>query len=158
YEGQQVITQFNASNGLQPIPLNMSAPINPNLPNNAQQQSNVDSNRIIELETENSQLKAQLNTLRDIAQHQQLNISQLRTLIKNNRANQGKNVVTLRETKKGIPLNKALPAGSEVIAVVGNRVWLNDGRNTTSYGVGQKLPTGARVLDVNEMAGEASFK
>ncbi|HFX6309584.1 TPA: hypothetical protein ACIFCR_002781 [Acinetobacter baumannii] len=154
-DGQNAIIQFNNANGLQPIPLNMPAPVAPNINNQA---NNFNEQRVITLEQENSQLKAQNNSLRTLAQDQQLKIGQYQALIKNARANNGANIVQLRETKKGVALNKALPRGQEVVATVGNRVWLSDGKQYNSYGVGQRLPTGYRVLDVNEMAGEASFK
>jgi hypothetical protein len=154
-DGQNAIIQFNNANGLQPIPLNMPAPVAPNMNN---QVNNFNDQRLLTLEQENSQLKAQNNSLRTLAQDQQLKIGQYQALIKNARANNSANIVQLRETKKGVALNKALPRGQEVVAVVGNRVWLSNGKEYTSYNVGQRLPTGYRVLDVNEMAGEASFK
>ncbi|WP_173912858.1 hypothetical protein [Acinetobacter sp. Marseille-Q1618] len=159
YEGQQVIVQHNAANGLQPIYVpNTPAPVNPNSPvGQAQLAQQATNNQLNQVEAENSRLKAQINSLRDVAQRQHITIGQLQTLIKNTRANQGSNIVTLRSTKSGVSVNKALPQGYEVVATVGNRVWLSDGRDTTSYAIGQKLPTGYSVLDVNETAGEVSF-
>lgn len=159
YEGQQVISQFIATNSLQPVYVaNMAAPLNPNSQMGQMNQASViQTQELQRLESENSQLKAQNNSLRDVAQRQHITIGQLQLLIKNTRANQGANVVTLRQTKSGVAVGKALPVGQEIIATVGNRVWLSDGKKTASYAVGDRLPTGYRVLDVNETAGQASF-
>lgn len=159
YEGQQLISQFNAANNLPPVYVpNTPAPVNPNSPQGQmQQQAAMANQELIQAQTENTQLRAQLNSMRDVVQRQHITIGQLQLLIKNTRANQGANVVTLRETKKGVAVGKAIPANQEVIATVGNRVWLTDGRNTSSYAVGDRLPTGYRVLDVNEQSGEVSF-
>ncbi|WP_436899609.1 hypothetical protein [Acinetobacter gyllenbergii] len=159
YEGQQLISQFNATNNLQPVYVpNTPAPVNPNSPQGQMmQQSALANQELIQAQTENSQLRAQLSSMRDVVQRQHITIGQLQSLVKNTRANQGANIVTLRETKKGVAVGKAIPANQEVIATVGNRVWLTDGRNTSSYAVGDRLPTGYRVLDVNEQSGEVSF-
>nr|WP_240016421.1 hypothetical protein [Acinetobacter nosocomialis]UKC63652.1 hypothetical protein FA648_2_00043 [Acinetobacter nosocomialis] len=53
-----------------------------------QQQAAMTNQELIQAQTENTQLRAQLNSMRDVVQRQHITIGQLQLLIKNTRANQ----------------------------------------------------------------------